>query len=64
MIIRRDFYKIYHTEESGGADVCIKTPEGYVLISEQNLDQFLEDIALVVTFDRTMVAVDERFENV
>ena len=45
MKIVNDYYAIYHTDESGGLDICIKDScDRFALISKDDVENLIEDL--------------------
>jgi hypothetical protein len=65
MIIKRDTYAIYTTEESSGYDICIKDEsDGYILIYKDYLEDLLADIVFLLSSPERHCSVKTKFEDI
>jgi hypothetical protein len=65
MKIVREYYAIYHTDESEGYDICIKDScDRYALLGGgEELDQLIEDLVTISLAKHELDSVFKRFEE-
>jgi hypothetical protein len=65
MKIVRDFYAVYHTDESDGYDICIKDAcDRYALFgSGEELDMLIEDLVRISQASNETASVFTEFEE-
>jgi hypothetical protein len=64
MKIVRDYYAVYHTDESSGDDICIKDNIGrYTIVNLADLDQLVEDLVRVILAPPETESVLTEFKN-
>jgi hypothetical protein len=65
MKIVRDFYAVYHTDESDGYDICIKDAcDRYALFgSGEELDMLIEDLVRISQARFDTDSVFKKFEE-
>lgn len=64
MKIVREYYAIYHTQESDGLDICIKDScDRWTLISVEELEEFIEDLVAFVGYENKLISVRKPFEE-